>query len=185
MHKLHIVCSATARSPKASLGLCWVQSAAVQDTYDILISQHTECISENGDARGNSKILDSHLVLYCFRLSTNPGHATYLVRKFCMSLNCSPTCLPVSATIRSSLVGSPQMKSAEYENPLNSSCIACVRTGRWSLVYAPLSLKKVIALTRLNRSENRCNARKFRIEVARVRSILDHRLEWRWDLLVS
>ena len=73
------------------------------------------------------------------------------------------------------------IKSAEYENPRNSSCIACVKTIT-ELANAKVFLK-YSSLTRLYRGKHRRNTRKFRIKVARVCWTLDLRLERRRDFL--
>ena len=62
--------------------------------------------------------------------------------------------------------------------------MACVKTIEQLATGQP-SLFEKFPLTRLNRSKHRCNAGKFRVEVTRIRRVLDLGLERRWDFLVA
>lgn len=77
-----------------------------------------------------------------------------------------------------------QTKSAEYEKPRNSSCIACERTEHYVSITNILKVTLRAGLTRLNRSQHRRYTGKLRIKIARVRCACDHRLEGRLDPLV-
>ena len=87
-------------------------------------------------------------------------------------------------TRRTAHTTSPHIKSAEYENPRNSSCMACVNTIK-QLAMNQTSLFQQSPLTGLDRSKHGCNAGKFRIKVARIRRILYFWLERWWDFLIA
>src|SRR6266480_3241032 len=74
-------------------------------------------------------------------------------------------------------------KSAQYENPRNSSCIACERTS--DVVSIGFQETKIALLTRLNRRKHRCNARKLLVEITRIGRTGDLRNEWGRDLLME
>src|SRR6266480_5933124 len=73
-------------------------------------------------------------------------------------------------------------KSAQYENPRNSSCIACERTS--DVVSIGFQETKIALLTRLNRRKHRCHARKLLVEITRIGRTGDLRNEWGRDPLM-
>jgi hypothetical protein len=74
-------------------------------------------------------------------------------------------------------------KSAVYENPRNSSCMACDSTILMLAVscLTTRTTRRIAwrkRLTRLDRCENRSDAGKLSVKVARICCVLDLRQEW-------